>query len=306
MAREQRTDVDYFPHECNHGRKMYIIEEKFGNDGYATWFKLLEQLGKSKNHYIDFSDDMTLMFLSSIFRIEQEKTIEILTYLSKVSAIDKYLFENHKIIYSQKFCDSITDAYRRRKTEMLQYDDILNEIKAKNAQTDGILTSKSEFSGQSVSETDTIIPKVEYSIVKDSKEEKSKEKERIGDESKKSESVILNDIRLKEIVEVFHSVCFELPRITEITEQRKKAILEIESKYGLEKIGQVFQITSQSDYLNGKVNNWIATFDWILIPRNFLKILENNYKNNGKTTSKKSNVEYSEDFLGKHLKNLQS
>jgi hypothetical protein len=48
MAREQRTDVDYFPHECNHGRKMYIIEEKFGNDGYATWFKLLEQLGKSK------------------------------------------------------------------------------------------------------------------------------------------------------------------------------------------------------------------------------------------------------------------
>jgi hypothetical protein len=41
-----------------------------------------------------------------------------------------------------------------RKTEMLQYDDILNEIKAKNAQTDGILTSKSEFSGQSVSETD--------------------------------------------------------------------------------------------------------------------------------------------------------
>jgi hypothetical protein len=31
----------------------------------------------------------------------------------------------------------------------------------------------------------TIIPKVEYSIVKD-KEEKSKEKERIGDESKKA------------------------------------------------------------------------------------------------------------------------
>jgi hypothetical protein len=56
---------------------------------------------------------MTLMFVFN-FRIEQqEKTIEILTYLSKVSAID--IFENHKIIYSQKFCDSITDAYRRKK-----------------------------------------------------------------------------------------------------------------------------------------------------------------------------------------------
>jgi hypothetical protein len=46
MARDTKNDV--LLTECNHGRKMYIIEEKFGNDGYATWFKLLEQLGKPK------------------------------------------------------------------------------------------------------------------------------------------------------------------------------------------------------------------------------------------------------------------
>jgi hypothetical protein len=52
MAREQRRDVDYFPHECNHGRKMHIIESKYGNNGYAAWFKLLEELGKANNHYM--------------------------------------------------------------------------------------------------------------------------------------------------------------------------------------------------------------------------------------------------------------
>jgi hypothetical protein len=62
MAREQRKDVDYFPHDCTHGRKMHIIETKYSNDGYACWFKLLEQLGKANNHYLDISDDMNLMF----------------------------------------------------------------------------------------------------------------------------------------------------------------------------------------------------------------------------------------------------
>jgi hypothetical protein len=38
---------------------MYIYE-KFGNDGYATWFKLLEQW--VNQNVFRFSDDMTLMF----------------------------------------------------------------------------------------------------------------------------------------------------------------------------------------------------------------------------------------------------
>jgi hypothetical protein len=65
MAREQRRDVDYFPHECNHGRKMHIIESKYGNNGYAAWFKLLEELGRLIIT-TDISDDKTLMFLTCI------------------------------------------------------------------------------------------------------------------------------------------------------------------------------------------------------------------------------------------------
>lgn len=131
----------------------------------------------------------------------------------------------------------------------------------------------------------------------------------------KNDIVIKNSLKVKkpeinfeEIITIFNSVCVEVPRVTKIIESRKKAIIKILENNTLEEIGQVFRNVAESDYLNGKIVSWRADFDWIMKPDNFVKILENNYKNknNGKTTAKKSNVEYSEDFLGKHLKNLQS
>lgn len=166
MAREQRKDVDYFPHECAHGRKMHIIEAKYGNDGYAAWFKLLEQLGKANNHYIDISEESNLMFLASIFRIEEEKTKYILIDLAKLGAIDKDLFEKSSIIFSHKFTQSVEDAYRKRKTKIFQYSDLLDEIKAKKGQSTGI-------KGQSGAGLPEDIPKEKKRRVEERKEEKS-------------------------------------------------------------------------------------------------------------------------------------
>ena len=45
MARPAKLTVDYFPHIINQGKTIFIIENNYGNDGYAFWFKLLELLG---------------------------------------------------------------------------------------------------------------------------------------------------------------------------------------------------------------------------------------------------------------------
>jgi len=169
MAREQRKDVDYFPHDCTHGRKMHIIEAKYGNDGYAAWFKLLEQLGKANNHYIDISDETNMMFLTSIFKITEEKTISILNDLAKLDAIDKFLYENYKVIFSQKFSDSITDAYRKRRNKIFEYSDLLNELGVKTSQSSAGLNQKEV-------NTPEVILKEEKSKVKKSKEENIVEK----------------------------------------------------------------------------------------------------------------------------------
>jgi len=166
MARGQRKDVDYFPHECNHGRKMNIIETRYGNDGYALWFKLLEQLGKANNHYINIADDTNLMFLSSVFRLSEERTLTILSDLAKLGGIDKFLFETHKVIYSQKFVDSIQDAYRKRNSSCIEYGGVLEELGVKNVVSSGSYT-------QATVNPAEVIPKEEYSKVKKSKEKDS-------------------------------------------------------------------------------------------------------------------------------------
>ncbi|EJL66273.1 DUF4373 domain-containing protein [Flavobacterium sp. CF136] len=270
MAREQRKDVDYFPHDCTHGRKMHIIETKYGNDGYATWFKLLEQLGKAKNHYIDISDDMTLMFLISVFKIDEEKTLAILTDLAKLGAIDKLLFDDFKVIYSQKFSDSIQDAYRNRKGKMFQYSDILEEIRQKNSQSSVRLNVKE------VNLTEVIL-KEEKNKVKKRKEEKSKEDTPNGVVDLKNQPDN-HKIDFNKLLSFFNANRGLLPEVKKMSDARKKRILVLEKQHGKESIQLVIQKTRDSDFLQGiNKDNWIASFDWIFKPANFLKILEDNY-----------------------------
>ena len=51
MTRPMKKGVDYFPHACVHGQTMFILEQRWGNDGYAFWFKLLEMLGTTEGHF---------------------------------------------------------------------------------------------------------------------------------------------------------------------------------------------------------------------------------------------------------------
>ena len=119
MARPPRNNVDYFPHECIHGRKMFVVESKYGNDGYAVWFKLLERLGNTDNHYLNLSDETELMYLASLMKIDEIKFKNILTDLAKLGAIDKELYEENKIVWSQKFYESIQDAYSKRNNKCI-------------------------------------------------------------------------------------------------------------------------------------------------------------------------------------------
>jgi hypothetical protein len=120
MARPNKRKVDYFPHDCTHGKTMTIIEKKYGNDGYAFWFKLLETLGNTENHYIDLTNDEDLIYLSSETNLDEEKCIEILDLLSRLDAIDSELWETKRIVWSDNFIENIRDAYSKRKTNLPQ------------------------------------------------------------------------------------------------------------------------------------------------------------------------------------------
>lgn len=117
MARPTQNTVDYFSHDCNHKQTMYILENKYKNDGYAFWFKLLESLGSAPNHFLDLNDEIACEFLAAKTNLDWSLCDEILTLLAKINAICPDLWAK-KIVWCQKFVDRMAGVYAKRKKEL--------------------------------------------------------------------------------------------------------------------------------------------------------------------------------------------
>lgn len=118
MARPQRNTVDYFPHYISSGKKMFFIESRYKNDGYAVWFRILEMLGSSENHYLNLNNEQDVLFISARCFVAEDLLILIINDLAKIGAIDAEFWEN-KIIWSETFSKSIEDAYKKRNNKMM-------------------------------------------------------------------------------------------------------------------------------------------------------------------------------------------
>jgi len=121
MARPLKKGVDYFPHDITHGKTLFVLEQRWGNDGYAVWFKLLEALGSEAEHYLDLRDEATMLHLSAKCRVSTQILREILSALATMGAISSELWFKSEVIWSQNFVDRVADAYRLRKTSPPSY-----------------------------------------------------------------------------------------------------------------------------------------------------------------------------------------
>lgn len=82
-----------------------------------------------------------------------------------------------------------------------------------------------------------------------------------------------------------------IPEVKNISDLRKKMILNIEKKYDKKTIQVVIEKARDSEFLQGSnKEGWIASFDWIFKPSNFLKILEDNYANKIQVNSNNNNL----------------
>ena len=127
MARPIRKNVDYFPHYLSDGKKMYFIEHKYGNDGYAVWFKLLESLASTNDHWLNLNDRSNIMFMSAKCKVSEDLLFSILDDLSDLGEISKELWQS-KVIWSDKFIESIEDAYTRRNNKCIDFDSLCKHL----------------------------------------------------------------------------------------------------------------------------------------------------------------------------------
>jgi hypothetical protein len=113
MTRPRKQTVDWFPHSCNHGKTIFVLEKKYGIAGYAFWFKLLELLGNTEGHFIDIEDPTTFEYLQAYTQTDKTITLEILDLLSTLEAIDPNLWKV-KLIWSDNFVKGLAPCYRNR------------------------------------------------------------------------------------------------------------------------------------------------------------------------------------------------
>lgn len=92
-------------------------------------------------------------------------------------------------------------------------------------------------------------------------------------------SVDINDLK-----SLFNSILAEygsiIAPLRTISGLRKTHTLARIREHGKDTFEQMMRKAAQSDFLNGKSDRgWIATYDWLIKPNNFIKVIEGNYDN---------------------------
>lgn len=117
MARPSKLTVDYFPHVTQTGKTIAILERRWGNDGYAFWFKLLELLGTTRGFCYDCGNAANWEYLLSKTGVEEPTASAILDKLAELKAIDAGLWQERKI-WSDNFVAGVADAFSKRQSAL--------------------------------------------------------------------------------------------------------------------------------------------------------------------------------------------
>ena len=85
-------------------------------------------------------------------------------------------------------------------------------------------------------------------------------------------------IDYQQIADMYNETCVSFPRLTKLSDSRKKAIRARLNTHTIEDFRKLFQMAESSSFLKGSNDrNWSATFDWLIKDSNMAKVLDGNY-----------------------------
>lgn len=114
MSKKKTATVEYFPHYARHGKTIFTLENLYGNDGYAAFYKLLELLAVSEGHYYDAGTEANREYLAAVTGGSWDSRAGMLTKLAHMGVIDAELWEKVQVVWMPSFLDSVREVYRKR------------------------------------------------------------------------------------------------------------------------------------------------------------------------------------------------
>jgi hypothetical protein len=131
MARPVKSGLDYFSMDCNFNSKFKIFIAKYGNEGLGIWLRITQHIYFNKGYYMKYDED-NLLVLSDELRISYEFLEEILMYLLDKEIFDKTMFEEQKIITSERIQENFVEATKRRNSNKMELMYTINKVNVNN------------------------------------------------------------------------------------------------------------------------------------------------------------------------------
>ena len=116
--------------------------------------------------------------------------------------------------------------------------------------------------------------------------------------NKECKNVRSIDVDSKRIIDLWNSLDNNISKLTSLSPSttRYKNLKARLNEHGHDSFEKIVAEISNSSFLKGYSSDWSVTFDWVVKPNNYIKVLEGNYRD--KTQSKRKREAIQSDYSG--------
>jgi hypothetical protein len=274
MARPQKTGLDYFPFNVDlfDDEKVIPISSEFGAKGECVVVRVLCAI--YRNSYFAECSDAFKFKIAKQANVPQSLVSEVISGLVKWGFFNKPVFDSFGIITSAGIQKRWKEAVRKRvNKEELEYW-IIDEKPVSGGRN----PEKEEFPAEEtpLNQSESTQKKRKESKVKDYRDN-SKELPLSGTERPHPENIDYRKF-VTWFNEKTNGVFGELRY--PLSETRKSMMRARIKEHGKDAFFDVILSSAKSNFLKGdNKRSWRATFDWMIKPTNFEKILTGNFDN---------------------------
>jgi len=261
MARPTKQGIDYFPVDTEFDDDLQLFVAEVGSEGLGILLTIWQAIYKSNGYYIDYDDKFPLKIKQKCFS-PVEKVVNVVDNAIKFNIFNIDIYGKYKILTSRGIQKRYFTAARLKKQiEIIPQIILIDVSNVDNA----------------VNIVDN--PKFYVNNATNVKEEEEVE------EGVKKTPVSPNNIPYQKIVDLYHEVLPELPRVKILTPTRKSQIKarwmsKYKSRDGtpidtLDFWKGYFEFVSKSKFLMGQNDrNWKPDLEWLTKESKFAGVIE--------------------------------
>ena len=303
MARPQKQGLEYFALDVKLDDEVELIEAQHGLEGFAILIKLYQKI-YSKGFYLLWDEKEQILFSNKV-SVDRNKVMSIVNDCIKWDIFNSKMYKKYGILTSRRIQDHFSKATYKRVDVVMEKDYLLIDISDRKYIKEILVSDDGNEDVFVVSDDKSTQSKVKESKVKESKEEKVN-----------SDEFSLSSNELNQIITLWNSL--SLQSLTNIKDKRLLLLKTRLKDHGKDSINICIEKIRGSNFLKGQNDrSWIITFDWLIKPSNYIKVLEGNYNNKNpvKTNISTQNIQGSysavsnddlEDMLAKKRESLRN